>query len=108
MVPENFVQDLVAGLDLSPDLVKPFVRNMTVRTRRPDARPILEVNGLLKLLVRIVPHFVAGDAKRLGVCQLQAPVEAAPEQDAANAPYNEQCRKRKARTGTREKQSRSV
>ena len=94
--PQYLVQDLVAGLDLSPDLIKPFVRNVTVRTGRSNARPVLEVDGFLKLLVRIIPHLMAGNAEPLGIRHLQGPVEAAPEQDAANTADNQQSRERKA------------
>src|SRR4029077_16519321 len=46
----------------------------------------LEMDGLLQLLVGVVAHLVAADAKRLGIRDLQGPVEAAPEQDAADPP----------------------
>ena len=45
--PEELVKDLVAGLDLAPDLIKPLVRNVTIGTTRPNARPVLVVDGLL-------------------------------------------------------------
>jgi hypothetical protein len=101
--PEDLVQDLVAGLDLAPDLVKPFVRNVAVRTSRPHARPVLEVDGFLKFLVRVVPHLMARGAERLGIRQLQGPIEAAPEQHSADAADDEQCRERKTRTWAPEK-----
>ena len=45
------MKKFVGGLDLSPDLVKPFVRDMTVGTSSANARPVLVVNGLLQLLI---------------------------------------------------------
>jgi hypothetical protein len=76
---------------------------MTVGTSGPDARPVLEMNSLLQLLVYVIPHFVTGNAELLGIRHLHRPVEAAPEQDAADAPGYEQRTKRKARAGTPEK-----
>lgn len=86
---QNFMKKFVGGLDLSPDLVKPFVRDMTVGTSSANARPVLVVNGLLQLLVYVVPHLMAGDAERLGIRYFHRPVKAAPEQDSTDAADDE-------------------
>jgi hypothetical protein len=76
---QDFVKEFVGGLDLAPDLVNPFVRDMTVGASRTNARSALVVNGLLQLLVYVVPHLVAGNAELLGIRYFHRPVEAAPE-----------------------------
>src|SRR5207342_3622716 len=100
---QDFVKQFVRRLDLPADLVKPLVWNMTIGTFGSDARPVLEMNSLLQLLVYVIPHFVARNAELLGIRHLHRPVEAAPEQDAADATGYEQRTKRKARAGTPEK-----
>lgn len=96
---QDFMKQFVRRLDLPADLVKPFVWDMTVGTFGSDARPVLEMNSLLQLLVYVIPHFVAGNAELLGIRHLHRPVESAPEQDAADATGNQQSRQRKARSG---------
>ena len=76
---ENLVKELIGGLNLSPHLVKPFVRNVTVGASRAHTRAALEMNRLLQLFVNVVAHFVAGNAERLGIRDFHGPVEAAPE-----------------------------
>src|SRR4249920_3559229 len=100
---QNFMKKLVRRLDLPPHLVEPFMRNVTVGTFGPDARPVLEMNSLLQLLVYVIPHFVAGNAELLGIRHLHRPVEATPKDYSADPARDEQRTKRKARTGTPEK-----
>ena len=76
---------------------------MTVGASSADARPVLEVNGLLQLLIGVVAHFMAGDAERLGVHHLHRPVETTPKQQSANATGNEQGRQGKALNGAGDK-----
>lgn len=70
---QDFVKEFVGGLDLAPDLVNP------VGASRTNARSALVVNGLLQLLVYVVPHLVSGNAELLGIRYFHRPVEAAPE-----------------------------
>jgi len=60
---EHFVPQLVAGLDLAPNLEPPVTRDVAVGTGRPHAELILEVNGLLVFLINGIAHLVAGGAK---------------------------------------------
>lgn len=78
----HFVEQFVGGLDLANDLIDPWLWNVTVRTRRPNARPVLEVDRLLVFLVDVVPHFVTRDAECLRVSRLQNRVEPAPKNNA--------------------------
>ena len=76
------MKQFVRGLNLPPDLVEPFVWNMTIGTSGPDARPISEMDGLLQSFVNVIPHFVTGDADRsvfaTSIAQLKPPQKITP------------------------------
>src|SRR5438105_7789125 len=61
-------------------------KKKAIRAGGAHARAILEVNCLLQFLVGIVAHLVASDAERLGVRDIERPVESAPDKNSADAP----------------------
>ena len=61
--PQDLVPQLVAGLDLSPNLEPPVTRDMAIGTSRLHAELIPVVNGLLVFLINCIAHFVAGRAE---------------------------------------------
>ena len=80
--PENMAPDLLRGLHLPGDLVRPVVRHVAIRAGRPHARAVREMDRALELLEGVGLHLVAAGAEPLGVGGLEDRVEAAPEEDA--------------------------
>jgi hypothetical protein len=56
---ENLAKHFVRGFDLSPNSVNPWPCNMAIRANRSDSGPVFPMDGLLQLLVNVVPHLVA-------------------------------------------------
>ena len=81
---DNGVKNLIAGLDLADDFMMPLLGYMAVGTGGSDPGGIVKMNRLLQLLIHSVFHLMAGDAKRLGIGQLQDPVKTTPKENAEN------------------------
>ncbi len=91
---EDLAPNLLGGLHLAGNLVRPVMRDVTVWTGRPNAGAIGIVDGKLDLLEDVVPHLVAADTECLRVGQLKRCIEAAPEDD----PRDEAAKRQKAKT----------
>ena len=70
---QNLVQQLITGLDLPPDLVEPFMRDMAVRADRTHSELILVVNALLIFLIHGVAHFMARGAESIANSWIPSP-----------------------------------
>src|SRR5450631_890133 len=82
--------ELVARLDLTRHLVYPVLRHMTIRADCPYAGAIGIVHRAQILLIDIVVHLVAADAKRFGIGRFKARIEASPEDDSGDEADDEQ------------------
>ena len=65
----------LAGLDLANHLVRPLMRHMAVRTRRPHARSIAVMDAFCVRGIHVVFHFVTPNTELLGVGNRHRPVE---------------------------------
>src|SRR5262245_24808710 len=81
---EDLSPDLLRGLHLARDLVRPVVGHVTVGTDRAHAAAVGVVYRPLELGIDVFAHLVASLAEGLGVGELHCGVEAAPEHDAGD------------------------
>ena len=84
--PQGLMQELITGLDLPPDLEKPFMRHVAIGADRTHSELILEVNGLHVFLIHRVAHLMAGGAESQRIRRFHRPVEPAPEQNPPTPP----------------------
>src|SRR5690606_13630331 len=82
--PEDLAPHLFRRLHLASDLVRPFVRHVTIGTGRAHAGAVAVVDRCPELGERVVAHLVAAHAKLFRVCRFQCGIETAPEQDPAD------------------------
>src|SRR6516162_1996964 len=79
---EKMAPDLLGGLHLARDFVRPVVRNVTIRASGPDPGAIGKVDRRSQFLKHVIVHLVAARAKFFGVGQFECRVEGAPEDHA--------------------------
>ena len=77
---DDFMEQLVSGADLPDNFGLPVPGYMTIRAGCPYTAAVGEMDRVTIFLIDILPHLMAGDTKRLRICQLQRPVKSAPKQ----------------------------
>ena len=70
-----FSPDFLTRLNLSNDLVRPFVRDVAIRASSAHTRSIAVVNALGVGRVNVIFHLVTGNAKFFGVGGRHRPVK---------------------------------
>ena len=83
---QKFVIQLVGGLNFAPQLRRPLLRHMAIRTDHPDTAGVFVVNRLFVFLIDQLIHFVARHAEFQSVGVFHSCVEATPENTPATPP----------------------
>ncbi|MNE30927.1 hypothetical protein D3C80_1244690 [compost metagenome] len=101
---ENLAPDLLGGLHLAGDLVRPFMRHMAIRTGGAHAGTVGEMHRPGQFLINIRAHLMTGNAEGFLVGHLKRGVEGAPEHHPADEAAKRQEGKAE-RTGRRRQNS---